>query len=395
MSPIRRRKLALYALFAIPGLAIASWVTRTPTIRDELLATTAEMGLVLFGLSVGSLVGILASGPLVARIGARAAIVLGMAGTVASLPVIGIGTSLGSQTVVIIGLAIFGLGMGAADVAMNVEGGDIERVTGKTFLPQLHGFYSLGNVVGALAGIGLAAISFPVVWHLLIVCVVSAALLVLSVPHLPRDTGRISRPSKAEALARDIKASADRYRPDARIVLIGLMVMSLALAEGAANDWLPLVMVDGHGFPESIGSAIFAVFAFAMMVGRFFGGGLVTKFGRGRMLAASGLFAAAGLLVVSLVDNQAVAAGAVILWGLGASLGFPLALSAAGDSGPNPTQRVALASTLGYIAFLVGPPALGFIGEEVGLRNALLVPMVAALVAVFLAPAAKSRSRDY
>ncbi|KAB1645330.1 MFS transporter [Gulosibacter chungangensis] len=385
-----RRKLALFALFSIPGLAIASWVTRTPTIRDQIHASTAEMGLVLFGLSLGSLAGILCSGPFVARVGARLAITIGMSGLVAGLPVIGLGAVLGSQLLVAIGLAMFGLGMGSAEVAMNVEGGDVERITGRTFLPLLHGFYSLGNVVGAVLGIWLAAISFPVLWHLSIVFAVTLVLLVASVGKLPRDTGRISRPKKAEALARGIKARSDRFRPDARIVLIGLMVMALALAEGAANDWLPLVMVDGHGFPESLGSAIFAVFAFAMMLGRFLGGGLVTRFGRGTVLAASGLFAAAGLLVVSVAENQIAAAVAVILWGLGASLGFPLTLSAAGDSGPNPTQRVALASTLGYIAFLVGPPALGFLGEEFGLRNALLVPMAAALLAVFLAPAARS-----
>lgn len=388
MSAITRRKLALYALFSIPGLAIASWVTRTPTIRDDIHASTAEMGLVLFALALGSLAGILCSGPLVARVGARLAITVGMSAAIAGLPIIGVGSALGSQIVVAIGLALFGLGMGSAEVAMNVEGGDVERVTGRTFMPQLHGFYSLGNVVGALLGIWLAAIAFPPLWHLAIIFLVTTVLLVVSVGKLPRDTGRITRPAKAEVMARG--ATTGRFRPDARIILIGLMVMSLALAEGAANDWLPLVMVDGHGFPESIGSAVFAVFAFAMMLGRFLGGGLVTRFGRGTVLAASGLFAAVGLLAVSVIDNQIVAAVAVILWGLGASLGFPLALSAAGDSGPETTQRVAIAATLGYIAFLVGPPALGFLGEEFGLRTALLVPMAAALLAVFLAPAARS-----
>src|SRR5699024_3143237 len=86
----------------------------------------------------------------------------------------------------------------------------------------------------------------------------------------------------------------------------------------------------------------------------------------------SALFAAVGLALVAYVDHQAVAVTAVVLWGPGASLGFPLALSAAGDSSPNPAARVALASIIGYLAFLVGPPLLGFLGEAVGLIAAVL-----------------------
>ncbi|MGO1896805.1 MAG: MFS transporter, partial [Brachybacterium sp.] len=85
---------------------------------------------------------------------------------------------------------------------------------------------------------------------------------------------------------------------------------------------------------------------------------------------------------------------AVVLWGLGASLGFPLALSAAGDSGPNPAARVALASTIGYLAFLVGPPTLGLLGEQVGLRAALVVPLAVVLMGVALAPAAAQRDDE-
>src|SRR5699024_9244314 len=150
---------------------------------------------------------------------------------------------------------------------------------------------------------------------------------------------------------------------DSRLILIGCIVLAMALAEGTANDWLPLVMVDGHGLDATLGSAVYAIFAASMTVGRFAGGPIVARGGRSR------------LALVAYVDHQAVAVTAAVLWGLGASLGFPLALSAAGDSGPNPAARVALASIIGYLAFLVGPPLLGFLGEAVGLRGALIVPL--------------------
>jgi fucose permease len=174
-------------------------------------------------------------------------------------------------------------------------------------------------------------------------------------------------------------------------VLIGGVVLAMALAEGTATDWLPLIMVDGHGFGATMGSTVFALFAAAMTVGRFSGGPIVARVGRSRVLMVSALFAAAGLALIALVDSPTVAVVSVILWGLGASLGFPLALSAAGDSGDNPAARVALASTIGYLAFLVGPPTLGFLGDEIGLRYALVVPLAVVLVAALIAPATAPR----
>ena len=168
-TSLRARRLALATLFFVPGVGIASWVTRTPDIRDLLGASTAEMGLVLFGLSLGSMIGILSSGALVARLGARPVIAAGAAGIVLSMPLIGVGAATGSPFAVAAGLFLFGAGMGGGEVAMNVEGADVERVTDRSFLPTLHGCFSLGTVVGAVVGIVATAAAFPVLWHLVIV----------------------------------------------------------------------------------------------------------------------------------------------------------------------------------------------------------------------------------
>ena len=393
---MRARQIALSIMFLIPGLGIASWVTRTPAIRDAIGASTAEMGFVLFGLSAGSMIGILAGGPLVLRLGARPLIAAGMAGIVLCMPVLGIGTVIGSPIVIALGLFLFGFGMGGSEIAMNVEGAEVERVLGRTFLPAMHGFFSLGTVIGASAGIVATAVSFPVIWHLLIVGVIALIGFIGAIGRLPRATGKTERRTgDAVAAAAESGAAAPTAAPvwkDRRLLLIGAIVLAMALAEGTANDWLPLIMVDGHGLDAARGSAMFAIFAAAMTIGRFFGGAFVTRFGRGPVLGASALFAAIGLLTVSLVDNWVVALIAVIFWGLGASLGFPVALSAAGDSGPESAKRVSIAATVGYIAFLVGPPALGLLGEAVSLRGALLAPMVLVLLAVLCAPAAGGRA---
>lgn len=370
----------------VPGVALASWVTRTPAIRDLLGASTAEMGLVLFGLSTGSMVGILASGPLLGRWGARPLIAIGMVGIIASMPVIAFGAALQVNIAVAVGLALFGLGMGGSEVALNVEGADVEVQSGRTFLPLLHGCFSLGTFIGAVLGIVATAVGFSVIVHLIAVGVLALVAALASVRHLPSHTGRRAAAEPGVSIERPVPV----WR-DTRLLCIGFIVLAMALAEGTATDWLPLIMVDGHGLDAALGSAVFAVFAASMTIGRFCGGPIVHRFGRAPVLAVSASSAVAGLLLVSLVDHEVVAGVAVVLWGLGASLGFPVAISAAGASGERPTARVALVTVMGYLAFLVGPPALGFIGEHVGLRTALLAPMIVVLVAVFMSPATRTR----
>ncbi|WP_019158224.1 MFS transporter [Brevibacterium senegalense] len=424
-SGVRRLKLAVASAFLLSGLGMSSWVTQTPVIRDLIGATTAQMGIVLFGVSLGSMAGILASGALVARWGARPVIVSGTAGIAASLGIITCGTALGSATVVMAGLAVFGLGMGCAEVAMNVEGAEVETRTGRPFLSLVHGSYSLGTLVGS--GLGIVAVSsgiMPLV-HLPVIGALIAIALLRAARELPPATGRTrpTAPVTTATAAATVTAGPEDSGPppparvaasapaatsptvdgtDAtaahhglrsvvgpRLLLIALITLAMALTEGTANDWLPLVMVDGHGLDPRAGSAMFAVFAAAMTVGRFLGNPVVARFGRTRVLAVSAGFGVLGLGLVSFVEHLPLAIAAVVLWGLGTSLGFPVAISAAGSSGPGAASRIAVASMIGYLALLAGPPVLGFAGEHWGLRAALLIPLAVMVLAIPTARAAR------
>ncbi|MGV0111787.1 MFS transporter [Arthrobacter sp. CP30] len=387
-----RRRWALCALFFVPRVSISSWVTRTPDIRDLLGASTAEIGLVLLGLAVGSMVGILSSGPLVTRFSTRPVMVAGTALILLSMPTIGFGASLGQSGVVTAGLLLFGLGMGGVEVALNVEGADVEQALDRPVLPALHGSFSLGTFVGAVAGIVFTATAYPVLNHLLFVSGIDLLILVVAIRQISLGVGRTDRVVGASGVAPDGGLGA--LLRDGRLLIIGAVVLAMALAEGTANDWLPLVMVDGHGFDAALGSAIYAVFAASMTVGRFSGGWFIARYGRAAVLCVSAIAGAAGLAVVIFVDNQVAAGAAAVLWGLGASLGFPVALSAAGASGPHSAARVSFVATLGYVAFLVGPPVLGFLGEHYGLRNALIVPLALVVTAAFFAPHIASRRKQ-
>lgn len=379
---IRRRTRALFVYFFIPGLALASWVTRTPEIRDAVGASVAQMGMVLFGMSLGSIVGIVVAGRIVNRLGTRRTALMGLFFVFASLVTIALGVMLGSQFLAGCGLAFFGMGMGNAEIAVNLEGAEVEKITQRPVLHKLHGAYSLGTLFGAVIGLALVALKVPVVLHMAAVAVVTLVLILAF-----RDGIPAGRKAQTEAG----KASHGAIWRDRRVQLIGLIVFAMALAEGAANDWLPIIMVDEHGFSTASSSLIFLAFTAAMTAGRFGGGYFIARFGTVPVIRGCAILAGVGVAYIIFGNDPWLAGVAVLMWGLGTSLGFPVALSAAGTGGGDAAARVKAVAIVGYTAMLVGPPGLGFIGETHGLRTALLIVATLIAGASLIAPAVRSQ----
>lgn len=389
-SQVGQRRLALFVFFFLTGLALSSWVTRTPAIRDGLGASIAEMGLIIFGLSLGSMVGILLAGGAVSRFGTRTMGLIGMMLISSSLLFVAIGALSSVAAIVSFGLFLFGIGAGLSEIAINMEGADVEAVMRQPVLHALHGCFSLGTVVGASIGIVLTAIDFPVAWHMALVSLICFPLVLYFITKLSADLGR--RAPSAGTQGAGKTAGAALYR-DKTVLFIGLIVLGMAFAEGAANDWLPLLMVDEHGLDPAQGTLVYLGFALAMTAGRFGGGVPLRKWGRKAVMRGSAIAGAIGLALVIFVDNPWIAGLAVVLWGIGASLGFPVALSAAGDSGENADARVKIVAIVGYVAFLVGPPMLGFLGDTLGLRSAMLVVLGFVLLAAVLSSALDGQKR--
>ncbi|WKK72746.1 hypothetical protein Q0F99_07490 [Rathayibacter oskolensis] len=195
--PLRRRRAAIFAFMLTIGIGLASFIVRTPAVRDLVQASTAEMGLILFGISVGSMTGILCSAALVRRFGARRPIIIGGASFVTGLALLAGSAGLGQGIGVFIGLVGVGAGFGLAEIAINIEGAAIEQASGRSILPVLHGCYSLGSVIGALAGIAMTAIAFPVWIHLLVVSALALAAMLWAVPKIPATTGGRRRAARA------------------------------------------------------------------------------------------------------------------------------------------------------------------------------------------------------
>lgn len=378
---LRRRMWAMFMFFFLPGLLMASWASRTPAIRDILAVSTAEMGAVLFGLSIGSMTGILLSAKMVKRFGTRKVIRATMSLSVCGMIILSLALWLASPLVFAIGLAVFGASLGSAEVAINVEGASVEQEMNKTVLPMMHGFYSLGTLVGAGVGMALTAFSVAANIHILLAALVTILPIIIAITAIPHGTGKNPVDEGAHA-----EKGLPFYR-DVQLMLIGVVVLAMAFAEGSANDWLPLLMVDGHGFSPTSGSMIYAGFTLGMTVGRFTGGWFIDRYSRVAVVRASAIMGALGIALIIFVDIDWVAGVSVILWGLGASLGFPLTISAASDTGPDAPTRVSVVAATGYLAFLVGPPLLGFLGEHYGLRSAMMVVLALVIIAALVARA--------
>lgn len=378
-NALKRRTRALF-MFFFCGPVNGVWATRTPAIRDILSVSIAEMGGVLFGLSIGSMSGILCSAWLVKRFGTRNVITVTMSCALIGMMILSLALWLTSPLLFAVGLGVFGASFGSAEVAINVEGAAVEREMNKTVLPMMHGFYSTGTLAGAGVGMALTAFGVPATVHILLAALVGIAPIYIAIQAIPDGTGKML------PMAPSMAKRHSFYR-DIQLLLIGVVVLAMAFAEGSANDWLPLLMVDGHGFSPTSGSLIYAGFTTGMTVGRFTGGWFIDRYSRVAVVRASALMGALGIGLIIFVDSARVAGVSVVLWGLGASLGFPLTISAASDTGPDAPTRVSVVATTGYLAFLVGPPLLGYLGEHYGLRSAMLVVLALVILAAIVAKA--------
>lgn len=383
----RSQAIILFVYFLVFGVGGASWLVRLPEVRSYINVSTSILGWVLFAGSVGALTSLLLSGWFVARFGARAAVVvgfttLGIGQVIQALSLIGeapLGVALGGL--------VAGLGYGIGDVGINVEGAELEKARGKSLLPQLHGAYSLGALAGA--GIGTIAIitQFSLVIQMIVIAIITTSIAWFTYKKLPADTG------KSLVTTAGVKAKRERVVLSRRILFLGLGIMGLSLAEGGSNDWLALSVVDDYKLDTTTAGITFAIMTLAMVITRFSGGKLVDRFGRVFALRLLGIAGVAGILIVILSPTIYLAWVGAALWGAGVALGFPLFISAAAD-GENSSQRVATVTTFGYIAFLVGPPLLGFLGQAWGLLNMFYLLAFFVACAVYFAGAAKPLAQD-
>ena len=392
--PSSRAHAALRAtcvVYVCLGFGTSAWLSRLPDVRDDLGLTPATIGTMLLIASLGSLLTLPTSGPIVTKIGARASGRIGVLIWALGIVCAGLGALNVSIPLATAGIVLIAAGNGLWGATMNIEAGLVQAAVRRTVVPVIQAMYAVGMLGGALLGALAAQMGLPLGAHLfglaaleLLACGSAVGFYLTKeevaalAPASEKSDGGEASQHKAKGLTR----VAWRER---QTVLIALMVMSAGLMEGAANDWLNLSMVDGYGYSTAAASAAFAFFLLMMTIVRFASPRLEARLGSPKLLRITFSGAVVGLLLVAFAPHHLFAVAGIALWGIGSALGFPLGISALSVDPVMTPARVSVLSTVNYGAALIGPPLLGLIADHIGYHRALAFVALPVLLAIVLA----------
>ncbi len=402
-----RARAAVTAFFAMDGFVFASWAVRIPAVKTAVGASPATLGIALLGVSAGAIATMALTGALCRRFGsARLAVV---SATWLSLALV-LPALARSAVALGLGLAVFGIGYGGLNVAMNSLAVDLVAALRRPVMPSFHAAWSLGGLAGAALG-GLAAPALTPLADFSLVCLLGLAVtagcgrIILNTPlpatqaesgenvqrtAVPGGSGGTAA-TGAEGMKDDIPNGSVLHSPSPAthagvwrtVLLLGVIALCASYGEGAVSDWGALHLREDLGAAPGLAAAGYAAFALAEACGRLAGSTLLARLGQTRVLVYGGLVTCAGMIAAALAPALPLALAGFALAGLGVANAFPTAMARVGIlAGPN---GVATASTLGYAGFLLGPPTIGFLASAVSLRVALTTVSLLAIVAVALA----------
>jgi MFS family permease len=374
---LRAARAALCAVFAAHGFIFASWAVRVPAVKEQTGASPAVLGLALLGLSAGAVATMLIAGTLCRRFSSQrvAVISCGLLSVTLVLPALA-----RSATTLGLTLLVFGAAYGCLNVAMNSIAVDLVAALRRPVMPGFHAAWSFGGLAGAGLG-GLLAPHLSPVRHLMLVALAGLLVTALAArPLLASASWLPGHPARRERGA----SAWRRARATGRAVgVFGLIALCAAYDEGAIGDWGALHLRQDLKVGAGLAAAGYAAFALAEATGRLSGTALLERLGRTRVLVLGGLTACAGMLVASLAPDVWLALAGFAATGLGLANLFPAAIARAGQLAGS--DGVALTSTLGYGGFLLGPPVIGLLASQFGLRVGLTTLSFLALAAATVA----------
>ena len=395
---LARWRWVVTGAFGLGGVTISTWGPRLPAVKADLGVGTATLGLLLAGGTVGAILGLLASTPVLHRLRSRRAVGGAILLIAAALSVMGLALIVNSVPLIAIAFVITGTGIGTLDVLINVEGAAVERAAGRTLMPSMHAAWSIGAAVGSGIGAGCAALGISPAAQFIGEAVLIAAAAFVVAPGIPRGEHAPAVPAQAgQARATQVPDRGAALRHwlrgwlNWRLLLIGVVLLGVELGEGSANSWLTLAVRNNHGQTAAVAALFFTAFATCEGLTRIFAGPLVDRLGRVRSIQLTTVLGVIGIVMFILAGNRWIVLVGVVFWAVGVSMGFPLGMSAAAESGPDPVAQLSVVASIGYFANLAGPPVIGALAQSAGLLNSLW--LIAALFVAAFAAAGSLRPR--
>jgi MFS family permease len=369
-APARLQQISTRIAFFITGFAMAAWAPLVPFAKARSGMNDGVLGLLLLCLGIGSIVTMPLAGALTARMGCRRVIIVSTLIVCLALPILAQASSL---PLLVAALLLFGAGLGALDVSMNIQAIIVERASGYPMMSGFHGLFSVGGIVGA-AGVTalLSAGASPFTATLVVVGGIALALT-KAAPHLLRYGGRSEGPIFAF--------------PRGVVLYIGGLCFILFLTEGAVLDWSAVFLTSARGVDASYAGLGYAAFALTMTIGRLSGDRIVQHFGNANIIVFGGICAAAGFVLATYVPSWQVALLGYALVGAGCSNIVPILFTSVGRQTAMPENvAVPAITTLGYAGILLGPAAIGLVAHVASLPAAFLI-----LALMLIAVAASGR----
>jgi len=350
-----RTRLATSLVFLANGTGIGAWAASIPGVKAGLHLSGTALGFGLLMLAAGAMAAMPIAGWLGARRGGLVAPVGGVFAAALLLPWAAPG-----YAALLPALFLLGAANGALDVLMNAHAARVEAARGRPIMSAFHACWSLGGLLGAggtavAAGLGVSVLPGAA---LAVGALVGAAAWIGLADGQAGAAGGFAWPSRA-------------------VAWIGALCFLAFMTEGAVADWSGVFLMQA-GATAAGAAAGFAGFSAAMVLGRVFGDWTVRRLGPAVVLRGGAALAAAGFGLA--VAWPAAGAVGFALVGLGVANMAPLLFSAAGRAGPAASTGVAAAATLGYAGLLLGPPMVGAVSDVVGLRGALGLLVLSAVV---------------
>ncbi len=358
---MKNNRIAVCVYFLVNGFLLGNWTARIPAVKEYFAVDNSTLGLLLFCIAAGAMSAMPFTGGLVSRFGSHRVTVITGALMCMVLPFLAVMPNL---YIAAITFFMYGFSGGSMDVAMNGQAVYVERDYGRSIMSSFHAVFSAGMAAGAVVGGLFAKIDWSLFYHFLSVAIFGMFLVWGASYYL------------IDAMEEERKAGEDQPSfifPNKLILPLGLIAFCSMVGEGTMADWSALYMENVIGQSESLGAMTIFSFGMAMFIGRSFGDHFTNLWGMHKMLRNSSLLAIFGLtMMLSVLSWPVVLLGSFLL-GLGLATIAPIVYSASGNTpGVAPSVGIAMATTVGYAGFFVGPPTLGFLADAFGLRMALL-----------------------
>ncbi|RYY38832.1 MAG: MFS transporter [Chitinophagaceae bacterium] len=359
---LRRTRMAVSAFYFGQGIAFASWASRIPDIKAHLQLSDAGLGTLLLALPLGQLVTMPISGRLVHRFGSKRVLTAAAPFYVVALSLIGL---VHAPWQLALCLFFFGITGNLANIAVNTQGVETEKLYPKPIMTSFHGAWSIAGFAGALVGLGLVNLHWPPLWHFLLILLLQWANVALNAAHLVRGAKSNVKPERKPFFR----------KPSGTLLQLGVIAFCCMATEGCMFDWSGVYFRDVVHAGPRLAVIGYASFMVMMATGRFLGDYVIARAGRRRILRANGLIISAGMALAVALPFIVPASIGFMLVGIGVSTVIPSLYSVAGRSAEGSAAGLAIAivSSVGYFGFLLGPPLIGYISALSSLRVSLSV----------------------